>query len=79
MTIDPYGIDVVSWTDFMSFELVDTVVVVMKLENPEDWQEWARNVLESPELSELNVPSPEYFSDWREWVVEFNKAYERMQ
>lgn len=72
--IDPRGMTAEQWTDAMSLQFADTSVTIMKLMDESAWPEWARNVVNAPEFSGLNIPSPEYFSDWREWADRFNEA-----
>lgn len=61
------------WTDSMVFPLVDKVHP-SRLDNPDDWKEWAMQVIQSYKVSIFIPPDPRYFDDWREWAFRFNQA-----
>lgn len=70
--IDPRGLNVIDWTDSMIFPLLD-LATPPKLNNEDEWQHWALQVIQSPMLSNLNPPDPRHFDDWREWAIRFNQ------
>lgn len=72
-TIDPRFVTVQEWTDSMTFPLVDKVRPP-RLDNPDDWKEWAMQVIQSHKVSIFIPPDPRYFDDWREWAFRFNQA-----
>ena len=57
------------WADQIALDL-DSYGAFGRLENPDDWQEWAMQFLNNTSLKN-NFPNPYYFSDWREWAERF--------
>lgn len=73
MNIDPRGMTLTDWTDNMSF-ILDKMVLVERLDNEEEWREWATNIIDTPTFEGQNVPNPYQFDDWREWAMRFNQV-----
>lgn len=71
--VDPRGMNVVDWTDSMTFPLIDSVRPP-KLEDPKAWKNWALEVIQAPNIAALNPPDPRFYEDWREWAVRFNET-----
>ena len=61
------------WADRMSLVL-DSMVIPEKLLDPEEWREWATNILDTPNFEGQNVPNPYQFEDWMEWAMRFNQV-----
>lgn len=40
----------------------------------EKWQDFARNLAMLPSFTTYPIPSPELFSDWRDWAKEFTEV-----
>lgn len=70
--IDPTFMTAIEWTDRMSLLLPD--IQPVRIDREEDWQVWARHVLQSATVSRYNPPNPEAFSDFREWAYRFNQV-----
>lgn len=60
--------DVIEWTDRMAF-LVGELTPILKLEDPENWREWAENLIGEPDLLGQEAPDPRNFDNWREWAM----------
>lgn len=73
MIIDPRGLSVTEWTDFMTDELTG-FSTPPRLDRPEDWRGWALVVCQSPRIAVFNPPNPIEYTDWREWADRFNSA-----
>lgn len=71
--IDPRFVDVIEWTDRVA---PGFSFPIFSLDDPEKWQEWARNVIQYPKVSATHPPNPDLFEDWREWAIRFNQAME---
>lgn len=69
--IDPRDMTVLNWTDRMAQLLP---FPVYKLLDPDGWRHWAHYVMSYPSISTFNPPSPEEYSDWREWAIRFNQV-----
>lgn len=67
MIIHPYNMEAIDWFDSMAFLLTD--IPTRRIENLDNWQEWARNLTNSPDLLGQNTPNPYTFNDWREWAM----------
>lgn len=75
MIIDPRGMkDVVEWADFLLLPLSFIGVQPRQLDDPNDWQQWAYNVVQTASLEQFQVPDPRYFDDWMEWAFRFNQT-----
>ena len=66
---------VIEWTDRMAL-LYDSMALVERLDDAEQWQDWATNLLDTPSLEGQNTPNPYDFEDWVEWASRFNQAVE---
>jgi hypothetical protein len=71
--IRPDGLDVIAWTDAMNFALRD-FGVVGRLDSPDDWQNWAAQVVQLPGIAAFDPPWPTRFDDWRAWADQLNLA-----
>lgn len=71
MIIDPRGLTAIEWTDYMADELS---VLPMKLFREDEWRDWARHVIQDPNISKHNPPDPDQFEHWMEWAFRFNEA-----
>jgi hypothetical protein len=61
--------DVVEWADQMTPLLEEQTANFPRLDNPEDWQRWARAVfLQATRTGEV-PPDPYDYDDWRDWVM----------
>lgn len=75
MNIDPRGLTVIEWTDYMA-PLLAPFGPIGRLDVPERWREWALSLVGLSGLSKYDVPNPLGFDDWREWAFRFNQAVE---
>jgi len=71
--IDPRGLTVIEWTDYMSDEL-QGFSLPPRLDDPSQWQGWALSVCQSPRIASFNPPNPLQYSDWMEWAERFNQV-----
>jgi hypothetical protein len=71
--IDPRGLTVIEWTDYMADELVG-FSLPPRLDDPEQWRMWALIVSQSPAVAAFNPPNPLQYLDWSEWAERFNQT-----
>lgn len=58
------------WADEVVLAL-DPVGPIARLDSGDPWQDWAAGLCGINGLSQLNIPSPYGFSDWRDWAERF--------
>lgn len=63
--------DVMEWADKMVPILLPLGGIVSKLEDPEEWQDWATNVIMLNSKWQSTTPSPYQFDDWQDWAERF--------
>lgn len=73
MIIDPRGLTVTEWTDFMADELIG-YSLPPRLDNPDEWQTWALVVSQSPRIAAFNPPNPLEYQNWLTWAERFNQT-----
>jgi len=73
MNINPIGMTVRDWCDWMVSELRQYGLVSV-LDQERNWKQWAIRVSELPGLAGLNPPDPRGFDDFYEWANRFNGA-----
>lgn len=73
MNINPIGMAVKDWCDWMVSELRAYGLVAI-LDDPRNWRQWAIRVSELPGLAGFNPPDPRAFDDFYEWAQRFNGA-----
>lgn len=66
-TVLPVGMSVIDWTDSMNLILVQ-YGSVPRLDNPDDWREWGRALLDNVSLGDTLLPDPYQFAEWRPWA-----------
>lgn len=71
--IDPRFIELPDWAAQMTFDL-ETFGPVPRLENPDNWQDWAERLINASPALQFSVPDPRAFTDWRDWAARFNSA-----
>ena len=69
--INPIGMDVMEWTDKMVPILLPYGGVIGKLDDPNEWQDWARSVILINNAWQGVAPNPYQFDDWKEWAERF--------
>lgn len=69
--INPIGMDVIEWTDKMNPILIPYGGFIGKLEDPAQWQDWARSVILINNQWQGQAPNPYEFTDWRDWAERF--------
>lgn len=72
MKIDPRHLMFIEWAD----RIVDVSRYVLPRASRVNWQGWASEVLEVPEIALQLPPRPEEYSDWRLWAEDFNRVVE---
>lgn len=73
--IDPRGLSVIEWTDYMNDSLLG-FSLAPRLDHPDEWRGWALAVCQSPRISARNPPNPLQYDNWQEWAERFNQAVE---
>lgn len=69
--IDPRFITVTQWCAQMALSL-SAIGNVPQLQDPTQWREWAKTVVNFPALASVGAPRPERFDQWDDWVRQFN-------
>jgi hypothetical protein len=69
--IDPRYMGVIEWTDRMLPELIKNGGDVGRLDDPEQWREWARSVILINNEWQGETPNPYQFDDWQDWAQRF--------
>lgn len=57
-----------SWDDWMSSVINITDSYNLSIVEESEWQEFARELLDTPELSAFGLPDPDAFEDWADWA-----------
>lgn len=75
MILDPRGLSVIEWTDYINLD-VGTQGIVPRLDDPDGWREWAAAVNLLPGISKHLPPNPYEYDDWMAWAFRFNETVE---
>ena len=70
----PTNMGLRDWADQIALDL-DPYGSFGRLNNVDDWQNWAVQFLNNTALNE-NIPVPYSFKDWREWAQRFCQVVE---
>jgi len=70
----PTNMQLGDWADQISLDL-DPYGSFGRLDNEEEWQNWAMQFLNNTSLKE-NFPIPYDFADWRDWAERFCQTIE---
>lgn len=73
--IDPRYMSVIQWTDRMAL-LTDPICIAERLDDPDQWQDWATNLMDSCTNEGQNIPDPFDFDNWLDWAERFNQVVE---
>ena len=65
----PTRMDLVDWANQVSLDL-DSYGAFGRLDNPENWQNWAMQFLNNTSLGR-NFPNPYDFDVWSDWAERF--------
>lgn len=57
------------WADNLQIEFPKGNIP--RIDDENDWQDWAEALLQIDELDNYNIPTPFQFNDWREWAARF--------
>jgi len=66
--IDPRGMTLIDWADSVILSVGDAWSFG-RLDDENDWQDWAVGFLNASPFSTRAVPDPYQFDDWREWAM----------
>lgn len=70
--INPIGMTAVDWANRMALFLPQVVPMIIYAET--EWKNWARHVIQHPDISKYNPPNPDSFDDWVLWAQRFNQS-----
>ncbi len=73
MNINPIGMPIKLWCDFMVPELRQFGQVPI-LQNEADWQRWGQQVNKLPGIAGYNPPNPSFFTNFYDWAERFNQT-----
>lgn len=71
--INPQGMTVTDWTDSMVYTL-EKYGSVSRLNDPDQWQNWALGVVSFFEVGKQNPPNPLNYDNWQDWAFAFTQA-----
>lgn len=71
MILNPNHMDVIEWTDQMAKFTEIGNGTTQKLLDPEEWREWAINLIGDPDFIGFDTPNPLDFENWRDWAELF--------
>lgn len=74
--IDPRGLTVVEWADYVVPE-VEAYGNVGRLDDADDWRAWANRVASLSEMQKRGVPSPFQFTGWEEWAFALCQQFDQ--
>lgn len=75
MTIEPRFISPREWTDIVGAEIERRFrAIIPRMEKGFGWRDWARVVVDMPEISTLSPPRPEEHETFEDWARVFNNA-----
>lgn len=66
--IDPRGLTLRDWADSVIL-VVDDAWSFGRLDDENEWQDWATGFLKASPFSTRAAPDPYQFDDWREWAM----------
>lgn len=75
MILDPRGMGVIQWTDFLNLD-IGVHGIVPRLDDATQWREWAAAVNLLPGISRQLPPNPYDFDNWIDWAFRFNDTVE---
>jgi hypothetical protein len=70
----PIGIGLMDWADQVTMDF-ENKVIPQKLLNEDEWQLWANQFLEMPDISKNNPPDPYSFDNWKDWAERFCEVF----
>lgn len=73
MNINPRGLEIKDWCDFMVDELVQFGQAPF-LQDPNEWQQWGQQINKLPGVAAFNPPDPRFFDNFYDWAERFNSA-----
>lgn len=71
MNIDPRGLTIKEWCDYMVDELIAYGQAPV-LQSETDWQLWGQHVSQLPGIAAKNPPDPRHFDNFYDWAERFN-------
>ncbi len=66
--IDPHGMTLIDWADSVILSVGDAWSFG-RLDDENEWQDWATGFLKASPFSTRAAPDPYQFDDWREWAM----------
>jgi hypothetical protein len=66
--IDPRGMTLIDWADSVILSVGDAWSFG-RLDDENEWQDWATGFLKASPFSTRAAPDPYQFDDWREWAM----------
>lgn len=73
--IDPHGMTLLDWADSVILS-VGNAWAFGRLNNEDEWQDWAAGFLEAAPFSQRVMPDPYQFDDWHDWAM---RAYPMLE
>lgn len=71
MNIQPVGLSIKEWCDYMVDELIQFGQAPQLIEE-KDWQEWGSRVCAMPGVAAFNPPNSILFDNFYDWAERFN-------
>jgi hypothetical protein len=73
MNINPRGLLVREWCDYMVDELIGFGQAPF-LQDETEWQRWGQEICKLPGIAGYNPPDPMFFNNFYDWAERFNSA-----
>lgn len=75
MIVDPSFMSPRDWADIVGSEIERSKrAIIGRMERVEDWQTWARLIVDVPAIAADNPPRPEDYEEFIDWARAFNNA-----
>lgn len=73
MNINPHGLTVQEWCDYMVDEVLHFGQAPF-LQDEREWQQWGQEINKLPGVAKHNPPNPAFFNNFYDWAERFNSA-----
>jgi hypothetical protein len=73
MNINPVGLSIKEWCDYMVDELLQYGQVPY-LQDELNWQDWGQELCNLPGIAGFNPPNPRFYDNFYGWAERFNSA-----
>jgi len=75
MITQPFMMTLSDWADQIVLDL-DKYGPLIRLDDPEKWQDWAIQFCVISGLSQKNTPNPYQYDDWQKWAERMVQVFD---